>query len=654
MSTRRSFRSRARYRFDTVLAGGTVAVILWLGVVTGVVVLVSGTLLSVLDIAVHGKRVGVVEGIWQNLLRTLEPAAMEADVGWPLRLQSLFVVLFGILVGSSLIGLVASGIDRRVAELRKGRSDVLEEGHTLILGWSDKVFSVIAELALAHRDRRDSCIVILADHDKIEMEDAIKARVAHTGHSRIVCRSGDPSNPAHLALVNPYGTRSIIVLGTNHPDGDARVIRSVLALMDDEERFADLRLVADCALAEHADALREASGGHAIAVASSEIIARVTAQACRHTGMGTVFQALLDFGGVDVHFHQDARLTGRHFGDLVMAYERGAPIGIRYSDGVVELNPSDDQVVADTDVVVVVTARLGDIDLRPEPANPPTPPPPPDAPSRGLLPIRVLMVGWNPLAPRIIAELDRWVEPGSTIRVLVDDGVAPPEEVSLSPLENLAVAVSTRFASMSHMVARLCAEEQYDRVVVLCYRGTLTAQEADARTLMTLLELRQFREGDPVAATRMSVLAELLDIRDVRLARVAGADDLIVSGRITALMLAQLAEMPGREKVFADLFDTTGSEVGMRPLSDYADPRPGVPYGAYVAAAHRAGHLAIGYRCTRAQPGDLSEAIHLDPPKSMSVDLQPDDRLIIVAGRDGPSPAVVSRRTTPQLEETSA
>ena len=61
----------ARYRFDTVLARGTVAVILWLGVITGVVVLVSGTLLPVLDIVVHGKRVRVVEGIWQNLLRTV-------------------------------------------------------------------------------------------------------------------------------------------------------------------------------------------------------------------------------------------------------------------------------------------------------------------------------------------------------------------------------------------------------------------------------------------------------------------------------------------------------------------------------------------------------------------------------------------------------
>lgn len=92
----------------------------------------------------------------------------------------------------------------------------------------------------------------------------------------------------------------------------------------------------------------------------------------------------------------------------------------------------------------------------------------------------------------------------------------------------------------------------------------------------------------------------------------------------------------------------------MRPISDYAEPSPGVPYGAYVAAAHRAGHLAIGYRSTGARGRDLAAAIHLDPPKSALVDLQSDDRLIIVLGRDTPSPAVLSRRTAPQLEDTCA
>jgi len=646
MSAKRSFRRRVRYKFDTILARGTIAVILWLFLITAAVVVVTGTLLSVFDIAVHGHQVGIIEGIWQNMLRSFEPAAMEADTGWPLRLQSLLVVVFGILVVSSLIGLIASGIDRKVDELRKGRSEVIEEGHVLILGWSEKIFPVIAELVLAHHGRRDSVIVVMADHDKIEMEDDIRARVRHFGHTRVVCRRGDPSNPADLALVSPYESGSVIVLGNNHMDGDAQVIRSVLALMDDD-RFTDLRVVADCALPENADALREATDGHAIAIASSDLIARVTAQACRHTGLGTVFEEVLDFGGVDVYFHDDPNLTGRRFGDLVLSYEMASPIGIRHPDGVVDLNPPDDHVLVDGDSVVVVTNSLTDLLLHAEPIQPA--PAAPSVTNGAMASGSILVVGWNPMAPRILTELEKWAEPGSKVRVLVDPNLVSEEEVVVPGLEKLELSVTSTYTSAPHRLAELCLAEEYERVVVLCYRSGLSAEEADARALMTLLQLRRFRQENPEVADRMSVLTEVLDIRDVKLSRVAGAEDFIVSERITALMLAQLAEIPDREKVFADLFDTWGSELSMRPVSYYADPKPGTAYGSYVAAAHQRGHLAIGYRTTGARGKDLATAIHLDPPKSRVVDLKPNDRLIVVVARGEASLVVAARDTQAQV-----
>jgi len=642
MSAKRSFRRRVRYKFDTILARGTVAVILWLFLITAAVVVVTGTLLSVFDVAVHGHQVGIVEGIWQNMLRSFEPAAMEADTGWPLRLQSLLVVIFGILVVSSLIGLIASGIERRVEELRKGRSEVLEDGHVLILGWSEKIFPIIAELVLAHKGRdHDSVIVVMADHDKIEMEDDIRARVRHLGHTRVVVRRGDPSSPADLALVSPYTSRSVIALGNNHMDGDAQVIRSVLALMDDD-RFTELRVVADCAHPENADALREATDGHAIAISSSDLIARVAAQACRHTGLGTVFEEVLDFGGVDVYFHDDAVVIGRRFGDLVLSYEAASPIGVRYLDGVVDLNPPDEYVMVEGEAVVLVTDSLTRLVLHPEPVQPA--PVAPSATNGDLTAGGILIVGWNPLAPRILHELEKWAEPGSSVRVLIDGTLVSEQEVAVPGLEKLQMTVTSTFNSAQHRVAELCLAEEYERVVVLCYRSGLTAEEADARALMTLLQLRQFRQENPEMADRMSVLTEVLDIRDVKLARVAGAEDFIVSERITALMLAQLAEIPDRERVFADLFDTTGSELSMRPVSYYADPKPGTAYGSYVAAAHQHGHLAIGYRVSGARGKDLATAIHLDPPKSRVVDLKSDDRLIVVVGRDAASSVVARHR----------
>ncbi len=166
--------------------------------------------------------------------------------------------------------------------------------------------------------------------------------------------------------------------------------------------------------------------------------------------------------------------------------------------------------------------------------------------------------------------------------------------------------------------------------MVLCYRTDVTPESADARTLMTLLQLRKFRRNHPDLGADMSIVCEVLDIRNVELARIAGAHDLIVSERLTALMLSQLAEIPEREKVFEDLFDVQGSELGTRLVSDYTIPSPSLPYASYVAAAQRAGHLAIGYQSIAAA-GGAAEGIVLNPAKSAPVDLQPNDRLIVVA-----------------------
>ena len=90
-----------------------------------------------------------------SLLRTLDPGTMGADQGgpcsWPSCCSSR---IGGIFIVSSLIGVLTTGLENRIAELRKGRSRVVERGHAVILGWSDQVFTVVSELAKANQGAR--------------------------------------------------------------------------------------------------------------------------------------------------------------------------------------------------------------------------------------------------------------------------------------------------------------------------------------------------------------------------------------------------------------------------------------------------------------------------------------------------------------------
>ena len=99
----------------------------------------------------------------------------------------------------------ATGINARLVQLRKGRSFVAEQGHTVILGWSQRIFPIVSELVIANANHKHSVIAILAERDKVTMEDDIHARIRHPGNTRLVCRTGNPSDLSDLRVVNLRG-----------------------------------------------------------------------------------------------------------------------------------------------------------------------------------------------------------------------------------------------------------------------------------------------------------------------------------------------------------------------------------------------------------------------------------------------------------------
>src|SRR5215510_3653824 len=211
-----TWRDKLRYRFENTLSRGTIAIIGWLALLSLVIIAVAALVLAAMrvgqDPADHEHPYGFFEGMWQSMLRTLDPGVFAGDQGWQLRLLMLFVTIGGIFIVSILIGTITSGLEARLTEMRKGRSRVIENGFTLVLGWSSKVYSIVGELLIANENQKDPCIVILAERDKIEMEDDIRAKFASTKNTRVICRSGNPLDLDDLAVVDPHSARSIIVL----------------------------------------------------------------------------------------------------------------------------------------------------------------------------------------------------------------------------------------------------------------------------------------------------------------------------------------------------------------------------------------------------------------------------------------------------------
>lgn len=142
---------RLRYRFDSSLARGPWVLIGWLGLATLLFLLLAAAVIATFGLGIaEGESANFVESFWQALTRVFDSGTFSGDNGWALRLVTLVITLGGVFLVTALIGLIASSIDQRIADLGKGRSPVLETGHVLVLGWSARLFSVLSELIEAN------------------------------------------------------------------------------------------------------------------------------------------------------------------------------------------------------------------------------------------------------------------------------------------------------------------------------------------------------------------------------------------------------------------------------------------------------------------------------------------------------------------------
>ncbi|WP_428429173.1 CASTOR/POLLUX-related putative ion channel [Pararhizobium sp.] len=631
MSKSTTWSARLRYEFDKSMAGGAIALIGWLTVISLIVIVVAGAFLAITQIAPEGgEPVSFIEGTWESLMRTFDAGTMGGDTGWGFRGVSLFVTVAGIFVFSALIGVLSSGLENKLDELRKGRSQVLENDHTIILNWSPSIFDVISELVIANTSRKKPRIVIMAHKDKVEMEDEIATKVADLKNTKIICRSGDPTDLYDLNIVNPETSRSVIVLSPEGDDPDSQVIKSVLALVNAPNRRAKpYQIAAEIRDSKNAEVARIVGGKELQLILADDLISRIVVHSSRQSGLSAVYSELLDFDGCEIYTLEQPDITGKSFAAAVMAYETSTLIGLCDEDGKVHLNPPPGRIFKPGESAVIIAEddaaiKSGGNEIHIE--------------KDAILPVevreqgpeRTLLLGWNRRGSIISFELSRYVAPGSLLTIAADTPELE-DEIAALKVANGNMAVDYRVIDTSNR-AELDALDipSYDHVLVLGYSDHMAPQPADTRTLVTLLQLRKIAEQ---AGRHISVVSEMTDVRNRELAEVTRADDFVVSNKLVSLMLAQASENERMAAIFDELLDEDGSEIYMRPVSDYVAIDEPVTFYTICLAALRRGEVAIGYRRQRDEDQDQRRlgGVTVNPSKSEKLLYSTADRVIVLA-----------------------
>ena len=625
-------KTRLNYKFDNYLSKGTAAMIYGLGILSLIIIIVFGVLLLMFGLHPdHDKDFTIFESLWVNLTHVLDPGVLgNHEDNWPFRVFMLFTTFLGLVIISTLIGLVSNGILTKMDELRKGRSFVIEKDHVLILGWSSKIFTIISEIVIANENQRRGVIVILADMDKVLMEDEIRDKVGSTANTVVICRTGNPIDVHDLYIANPFDTKSIIILDKDNENSDSQIIKTIVAIVTNpERREAPYHITAEMEDKKNFEVAKMVGKDEVELILSDEIISRIMVQTSRQSGLSVVYIELMDFGGDEIYFMEEESLIGKTFREILFAYEDSAIMGIQYADGSVEINPTMDTIFREGDSVIGITED--DDTLVP---NSPefielledkivyTEPEVKDEE-------KILILGWNNRARHIIRELDYYVPPGSHVKVMskFDDAAKAINKLS-NMVENIHLSFEVTDTTDRETLQNMDLG-QYDYIMLLCYQNYFPIQEADAQTLITLLHLRNFTEKN---GQKYKIVSEMLDIRNRQLADITSADDFIVSDKLISLLMSQVSENKFLMRVFEDLFDADGSKIYIKPAKEYVKVGEPMNFYTILESAARKNEVAIGYRVIKeAKEANKGYGVYVNPRKSDMFTLTDKDMVIVLS-----------------------
>lgn len=621
-----SLRKRLRYNFDNSLskAGAFVAyVFLSIIVLAFVMTTLTGFIAGIKVLTDPLPADSYFIKYWDAFTKILGTGSTDA---WGTQIINFIYWAIGVAISGAVIGFISAAITRAVARLKAGKSTVIESDHTLILGWSNRVFPILKELAIAGENQRKPKVVIFSDVPREKMDSEIATRAENLGKLKVITRTGDVSNPADLARANVAGARSIIVLDADE-SGDATIVSTVLSVKSLNAN-PKTRIVAEVDDPHTAEALVSATNGRVISVRSHDIIARVTAQASRQPGLTAVTLDLLDFDGDEIYFNTVPALAGKTYGDALLAFNEASVIGLVTDKGETMVNPpAKTKLTATTKVIaiaedddkVIYTGVREDLAAKKfKPGKPIV-----------RKPEHILVIGWSSMGRSVISELAAYLPKGSSVHIVAQNKFVDPAQLADLKFGGVKVTYASVQGDIDELIAAASAKK-YNEVIILGYRNAISEAEADAQTMLTMLQMNQLfeAEGNGVEPTRL--VAEILDSRKVELARVAAADDLVVSDNLAALMIAQISENPGLAPVFEDLFDAEGAAINVKPIEHYAPLGKAIDFAELVAIARAHGESAIGYRIQAESRDDASTGVRLNPAKTTVFTPAAGDTLVVI------------------------
>ena len=592
---------------------------------------------------------------WRVYVAVMEGSAAETDgdSNWLAKLTSILAVMVGLILFSSMVAFITSVFEAKLDELRRGRSLVLESGHTLILGFGDRILEVIRELIEANESEPDASIVILAENDKEEMDNIIRDNISDFATTRVITRSGVVTNINNLKKVMAENAKSVIIMNSAaswRPESektlaDALVLKSIMSIIAVCDGDVHPPIVCEIHSDRDRDLAENISNGDVKALNEVSVLSRMIAQlALSRNGLSIVYSDMVGFDGNEFYFYRPDDGWGGNltFGDSINRFKSSTPMGVHNSKGEIILNPSKDMPIESDDELIIFAEDDSTIFYFEKPVF---------EPSTSEIPTfivepkshRIALLNWTTKTAIILEKLCSYLPKGSELCVFVSSKVT---EMDLSKA-TLGESYPDIEISMNEMdlndlnSLNEIGPQNFDSILILSPGGT-TIEEMDAYVISLLIRIRQILiKNSGAKSGRESrawpkLITEVMDSENIDIILNSGVEDFMVSNQFVSQIMAQVSEEPMALDVYDDLFQAEGSELYIKPASYYFDFKDRetitIPYGECVQAAKLRNEVILGLQIHANQKSkDDMFGIVLIPNKEEEFTLSSKDGLIALA-----------------------
>jgi len=643
------FNQRARYRIDNFMAKGSASIFLallalFIGGFFFIVILRVLANLFTPDETLSGW----MEIPWRVYVAVMEGSAAETDgdSNGLAKLTSIIGVLVGLVLFSSMVAFITSVFESKLAELRRGRSTVLENEHTLILGFGDRIMEIIPELVEANESEPDAAIVILAENDKEEMDNLIRDQNIDLKTTRIITRSGVVTNINNLKKVQANRAKSIIIMNSaaswqskkELKLADALVLKSIMSIIaacdgqDHPPIVCEIHSNRDRELAENI------TSGTVKALNEVSVLSRMIAQlALSRNGLSVVYSDMVGFDGNEFYFYKPNNGWGGTltFGESIHRFKKSVPLGIHSSRGEILLNPSMEMPIGEHDELIIFAEDDSTIFYFNEPVFKSSKTDIPKVESQ-IQTQKIALLNWTPKTDIIMERLCTYLPAESEIKTFTSE----PIELIHPVLEKLkekhsSIALSVEQIDLNDLGAlNQIKPQSFDSLLILSPGGN-TIEEMDAFVISLLIRIRQIlRESGHSQWPKL--ITEVMDSENIDIILNSGVEDFMVSNQFVSQIMAQVSEEPMALDVYDDLFRADGSELYIKPATYYFsfDGKESItiPYGACTQASVLRNEVCLGIQFHADQGNkDKLFGVSLIPDKSEMITLTPNDGLITLA-----------------------